>query len=101
MAELLQWVREQDVYDDQFDEQTAWAPRLEPLVRSDGLAPLAPLYEDQFVRVADLQRELEKVSQMVVRAEGLLGGGKFEAALGRAGSRHRLAQGRSVQSSDG
>ncbi|SDN99698.1 hypothetical protein SAMN05428965_2317 [Geodermatophilus sp. DSM 45219] len=101
LAELLQWIREQDVYDDQFDEETSWLPRLEPLVRPDGLAPLAPLYEDHFVRLADLPSELEKVSRMVKRAEGLLAGGRFEATFGRARSRQRLAERRSAQSSDG
>jgi hypothetical protein len=101
LAELLQWVSEQDIYDDQFDEETSWLPRLEPLVRTDGLAPLAPLYEDQFVRLADLSSELEKVSQMVKRAEGLLAKGRFEAAFGRARSRQRLAERRAAQSSDG
>jgi hypothetical protein len=101
LAELLEWVRQQEIYDDQFDEETAWLPRLQPLVRPDGLAPLAPLYEDQFIQLADLSSELDKVSQMVRRAEGLLAGGRFEGALGRAKSRDRLTQRRSAQSSDG
>ncbi len=99
LAELLEWVRGQDIYDDQFDERTAWVPRLEPHVRADGLAPLAPLYEDRFVVLADLPREWEDVSQMVQRAEGLLAGGRLEAALGRSRSRQRLAKRRSDQSS--
>ncbi|TFV53409.1 hypothetical protein [Blastococcus sp. TF02A-35] len=101
LAELLVWVRQQEIYDDQFDEETAWLPRLEPLVRPDGLAPLAPSYEDQCIRLADLPSELHSVSQMVQRAEGLLAGGRLDAALDRARSRRRLTQRRSAQSSDG
>ncbi|CCH86154.1 protein of unknown function [Modestobacter italicus] len=75
LAELLEFVVDHDFYDDQLDSQTAWQQRLEPHVRPDGLAPLAPLYEDVFVRLDELPADVEVLSRIVQRAEALLAGG--------------------------
>ncbi|MFD2093635.1 hypothetical protein [Blastococcus deserti] len=101
LAELLLWVKRQDIYDDQFAEETAWVTRLRPHVRTDGLAPLAPLYDEAFVRFEELPTELESLAQMVQRAEQLLADGRFDAALGRAGLRERLGQRQSAQTRTG
>jgi hypothetical protein len=100
LAELLEFVVGHDFYDDQLDDQTAWQRRLEPHRRPDGLAPLAPLYEDVFVRLDELPVEVESLSRIVERAEALLVGGRFEGALGRARLRRRLAQRRSTAPSE-
>ena len=100
LAELLAWVMSQEAYDDQLSDETRWDRRLQAHVRPDGLAPLAPLYDDQFVRLDELPGELASLTRMVERAESLLADGRFEAALGRGRLRERVARRRSAGSPD-
>ena len=58
----------------------------------DRRAPRAALYDDAFVRCAELPMELESNAGMVARAEAPLSGERFEAGLGHAQLRQRLAQ---------
>jgi hypothetical protein len=89
LAELLRFVVDHDFYDDQLDEDTSWERRLRPYLRPDGLAPMAPLYEDSFVRLDEVGTDFRSLAGIVSRAETLLGD-RYDGALGRARLRRRL-----------
>jgi hypothetical protein len=90
LAECLAWVESTEEYDDQFDPESAWVPRLRAIARADGSAPLASMYEGTFVDVDAMEAGLEELRGMVGRAQALLDQGRFEGALGRARLRRRL-----------
>lgn len=90
LAECLAWVESTEEYDDQFDPESAWVPRLRAIARADGSAPLSPMYEDAFVDVDAMEAGLVELRDMVARARALLDRGRFEGALGRGRLRRRL-----------
>jgi hypothetical protein len=90
LAECIAWIEMTDEYDDQFDPEAAWVPRLRAIARPDGSAPLSAMYEDSFVDVEDMEAALAELHGMVSRARALFVQGRFEGALGRARLRRRL-----------
>jgi len=89
LAEFVRFVVDHDFYDDQLDEETSWERRLRPHLRPDGLAPMAPLYEDSFIRLDEVGPTFQSLASIVSRAETLLGD-RFDGALGRARLRRRV-----------
>jgi hypothetical protein len=98
LAECLAWVESTEEYDDQFDPESAWLPRLRAIARPDGSAPLSAMYEDSFVDVEDMEAGLEQLRRMVSRARALFDQGRFEGALERARLRRRLEDANGVAS---
>jgi len=90
LAELVAFVVDHDFYDDQLDEETSWERRLRPHVQPDGLAPMAPLYEDSFVRLDEVGPGFQSLASIMSRADALLGD-RYDGAIGRARLRRRLA----------